>query len=403
MIRPVLDIGDAHWSETPDFDPRDHIHHRSAMGWDQLVGFITDLHETTLDRDRPLWNVHIVRNVVGVSASPTPCTVVVLHFHHSMADGMGVATIARGLFSPDLDALGPDTGPLGTPSTRARVTALNAARLPLRPFLVLADLWNLISVSRRATKDRKAGLWTMPDVEPRLTAVNDPIGPRRESAVIFDSVGRLREVARSHDASVNDVVLSVVGATMAAHLGDPNQPLAASVPISVRDLVGTTMRNALGFGTVALRPDLPFSERVRAVHDQVRAERTRLNLPSFAAMYTALPRLPGAAYRALYRFGQRRASRRSKPDVTQLRVSTIPKGSADGWTLAGARAAACFGVTPICDGLGVNHTVSTLGDNLAIGVLADPDQLERMPAYIDALRTNLAELRPATGQSPRDT
>nr|WP_246372171.1 WS/DGAT domain-containing protein [Gordonia humi] len=167
------------------------------------------------------------------------------------------------------------------------------------------------------------------------------------------------------------------------------------------------MRNALGFGTVPLRPDLPFPEQVVAVHEQVRAERDRLNLPSFAAMYGALPRLPGWIYRILYRTGQRRAARKPKPDTTQLRVSTIPKGSAEHWTLAGLPAVACFGVTPINDGLGVNHTVSTFGDNLSIGILADPEQLTDLPTYLASLQAELDGLRAAYSSretySSRDT
>ncbi|MGO3326377.1 wax ester/triacylglycerol synthase domain-containing protein [Gordonia sp. (in: high G+C Gram-positive bacteria)] len=398
MVRAHLDIGDAYWTEVPDFDARKHIETRPAMGWDTLVRFMTDLHELDFDHERPLWQIYIVRDVSGIESTSGPCTVVVLRFHHSMADGMGVAEIARSLFEEQSEPPPPSTGRAST--TRGKVTAIEIVRGFIRPFMILADLWRLVMVSRRAAKDRKAGVWTMPDAQPRVTAVNQPCGPDRDSAIVFESVSRVRRVAHAiGSASVNDVVLSVIGRSMAAHLGEPEKPLAASVPISVRDLVDPDMRNALGFGTVELSPELPLDEQVRAVHHRVRSERTRLNLPTFAAMYSILPRLPGFAYRLLYRRGQAREARGPKPGPTQLRISTIPKGPSHSWTLAGQPGVACFGVTPVSDGLGVNHTVSTFGDNLAIGIMADPAQLHDLDGYVATLRANLEEVISSYGRS----
>ncbi|MCF8607791.1 WS/DGAT domain-containing protein [Gordonia sp. HY442] len=398
MVRAHLDIGDAYWTEVPNFDARTHIETCPSMGWERLVRFMTDLHELDFDHDRPLWRVYIVRDVIGVEPTGRPCTVVVLRFHHSMADGMGVASIARSLFEETLAPPAPPTD--SVPVSRGKITAIEFARGFIRPFMIVADLWRLVTVSRRAAKDRKAGVWTMPDAQPRATVVNQPCGPDRDSAIVFESVSKVRRVAHSIGSmSVNDVVLSVIGRSMAAHLGEPEQPLAASVPISVRDLVEPDMRNALGFGTVELSPELPFDEQVRAVHHRVRSERSRLNLPTFAAMYSVLPRLPGFAYRLLYRRGQAREARGPKPGPTQLRISTIPKGPSHSWTFAGQPGVACFGVTPVSDGLGVNHTVSTFGDNLAIGIMADPAQLHDLDGYVATLRANLEEVIASYGRS----
>ncbi|WP_235831441.1 wax ester/triacylglycerol synthase domain-containing protein [Gordonia zhaorongruii] len=389
MVRAYGDIGDAYWSDAPDFDALDHIEALPSMGWDDLQQFLADLHFDSFDRSRPLWHIYILREIAGIDPADGPSTVVILEFHHSMTDGMGAAEIARSLFSAEVGEY-----QSAAPASRGQVTAREVLRTPLRPFMIVGDLWRLLQISRQMSRDRAAGRWSMPDIQPRLTAVNQPCSSERDARVVFESVSEIRRGVRAcSDASVNDAVLAVIGGALARHIGETEKGLVATVPVSVRDQLRGDGRNALAFGMVELRPDLPIDERIPAVNASVRRERSRFQLPPFAAMLSALPRLPGFAYRILDRRSQRRDARRAKPVPTQLKVSTIPKGPVDDWELAGSPVTTSFGVTPLSDGLGVNHTISRMGDVLAIGIIVDPHQLPNLDEYVATLRSELRDLK----------
>lgn len=388
LLRPFGDIGEAYWSDAPGFDARDHVHPLPELAWADLCTFLATLHDTDFAPDLPLWDAYVARNVVGAHCSHEPQIVVVLRFHHAMTDGLGSAEIARQLFSSRIGRYRP-----GRPVTRTHITALEVARLPLRPFLVAADLWRLTRAARLIRRHRSSGEWSAPDVAPRTCLLNGPVGDDRAADIVFWRLPQLRAAADAiGGVSVNDLVLGAVGGAVADHLGE-SAPLLAAVPVSVRRTAGPDSRNAVATGVVRLHHHLPPCARARAVHREVTAERRRFALAGFAELSAAsLPRLPGMAYALLGRVWQAAAARGCRPTLTQLKISTIPKGSADQWELCGLGVIANFGVSPITDGLAVNHTVSTIGDWLAIGVIADPDRFPDLDGYLDRLRRELASL-----------
>ncbi|GAC83303.1 hypothetical protein GP2_011_00290 [Gordonia paraffinivorans NBRC 108238] len=387
MVRAYGDIGDAYWSEAPAFDPRDHISATSGMSWDELRMRIAGTHRVVFDSSRPLWSAEIVRHVGGIEpAHGRECVVVILKCNHAITDGLGFADVARKLFSSDVSSC-----EVGQTVSRGTVTALESARLVVRPFLVLSDVWRLLKTSRQRSKDRRAGLWSMPDFEPRSSAVNQAWSGEAVTEVVYASVSELRQAAkRIGEVSVNDLVLAAIGGAAARHLGEEH--LAAAVPISIRD-ISAEARNATAIAIVDLRVDLPAAERCVAIHANVARERARFRLPSWAesCQPDILPRLPGFVYRGLAAW-QRRSGAHAKPGFTQLKVSTVPKGPADEWVLAGSPVVANFGAPPLADGLGLNHSVSRLGDVLGIAFVYDPKQLPAPDGYARCLRAELAAL-----------
>lgn len=388
MVRAYGDIGDAYWSESPAFDPREHITVTPSATWEEMRSRLAHAHEPPFDYSLPLWSAEIIRQVTGIAAADgRACVVVLFRFHHGMTDGMGAAALARMLFSRDVA----DITPTRRSVSRSAVTAVESARLLIRPFLVAADAWRLMSIARQMSKDRADGLWSLPDFGPRMTAVNQTWSGNAHADVAFFSGADLRRAAqRAGGASVNDVVLAAIGGATAMHLDEEH--LVAAVPVSVRE-IPSGARNAAAIALVNLRPDLEGSERVAAIHANVKRERNRFQLSSFSAMYEGnpLPRLPGFAYRWLAAI-VRRSAQQPKPVLTQLKVSTVPRGSADGWLFAGSPVVATFGVPPLADRLGLNHSVSRIGDVVAIGVIADPEQLADLENWMRCLHAEVTAL-----------
>ncbi|MBM7369298.1 wax ester/triacylglycerol synthase domain-containing protein [Gordonia hydrophobica] len=387
LVRSYGDIGDAYWSDAPEFDVFSHIRERPEQDWNDVCSLLADLHEIPFDYDRPLWSIAILRRVPTFEKAARHI-VVVLRFHHCMTDGLGSARIAKALFTPELQSYTASKS-----LSRARATAVEIVRLPLRPFVVAADVMRLLRHTRQITAARKSGEWSMPPHAPRATVLNGPIGKGRAVSVVSCSIDSLRAAAHNLGAvSVNDLVLSAVGRAVSRHLDDP-EALLASVPVSIRSAVDPKSRNAVAIGVVPLHSTLQLPERAQVIHRAVRSERARFELPGFAELAAnPLPRLPGFIYRALSRVQSRRNSRTTKPNLTQLKVSTIPKGSASDWQLCSAPVVANFGISPVTDGLRLNHTVSSIGNSLTIGIVADADNIRDFDGYIEVLHSELEEI-----------
>lgn len=395
MVRSYGDIGEPYWCESPAFDAHDHIAVVPTMSWDELRSRLAREHVIDFDRSRPLWSAEIIRHVKGIEpAGNRECVVVILRIHHGMVDGSLLTVLAKRLFSHEIGSVGVER-----PVTRATVTAIEAARLFIRPFMVVFDVWRMVSITRQMSKDRAAGLWNPPDFRPRISPFCKPWSGDAVSDFIFVPLGLLRSAAiEIGDVSVNDVVLAALGGATADHFRENH--LVAAVPISIRDLV-THARNAVATATVDLHVDRKGAKRVSAIHDDVARERARVHLPSFAAAHQPdfLPRLPGFMYRAIFAWRRRRQGARVTPSLTQLKVSTIPHGSAEGWEFAGSPVVACFGIYPLGDWEVLNHMIYRVGDVVAIGIMADPAHIQDFDAYVKRVREEIAALTGADAHS----
>src|SRR5664280_987288 len=92
-VEPRIAIGMPRWEEDPRFDLRRHVHRHSlpAPG-DQaaLEVFVGTLQSTPLDRDKPLWSVHLVDGF-GAGAA------IVWRIHHCIVDGVSLARVLLSL------------------------------------------------------------------------------------------------------------------------------------------------------------------------------------------------------------------------------------------------------------------------------------------------------------------
>ena len=93
VVERGFPVASPHWEDMPNFDIDQHVHHvalPAPRNRAALVRLIDDIASAPLDREQPLWQVHVVDDVEGGSA-------LVMRWHHCIADGTAMMAVLRHL------------------------------------------------------------------------------------------------------------------------------------------------------------------------------------------------------------------------------------------------------------------------------------------------------------------
>lgn len=125
VVEHGFPVSTPHWELDPFFDLDTHVHHMAVPGAGStadLLELLSDLSSMSLDYHRPLWQAYVVDRAGAGSA-------LVLRFHHCLADGTAMMTLAARLFDKTSDG-----APLAAPPAPARA-ADNIFDQMLRPAM----------------------------------------------------------------------------------------------------------------------------------------------------------------------------------------------------------------------------------------------------------------------------
>jgi len=343
-----------------------HVRHTalpSPGGERELGELISHLHSTRLDRSRPLWTCHVIEGLENDRFA------IYVKIHHALTDGVNGIRLATGQLAttPYGEWLAPwhEAPPL----ERVRRARTPAARLA--PHKATASLARgLVSLRR---KDAEAEPVRVPFEAPP-SVLNAPVTNARRVATQQLDLARVQRVAKAAGVSVNDVFLAVCGDALRRYLADrgdlPETSLVAGVPVSLRE-AGQEGGNAVGFLWAVLGTDLDDpGHRLEAVNRSMSAAKHHLQgvapsvRPAFTLMTMALPVV-------VLLSGQAARLRRPSMNVT---ISNVP-GPAEVLHLNGARLEACYPVSLLFQGLGLNITCISYAGKLNVGVVGGRDAL----------------------------
>ena len=244
---------------------------------DQLVQLCCELQMQVLDRTRPLWEMWFVGGLADGSVG------LVYKVHHAVVDGVSAAETFELLLDPapmpDLrrSAAIPSAPRRDVTSPRwlLRESLVDGLRTAVRvgtnsieglrhPRPVLAAGVGLVHLLGRTT------------LAPR-TSLNRHVGAGRRLATVDLDLAAVKRVGRARDATVNDVVLTLVASGMSellASRGESTGSVQILMPVSLRH---PDDRGSLGNQVTALVAKLPVSDEAPAARlAQVVAETTRL-------------------------------------------------------------------------------------------------------------------------------
>lgn len=224
LVRVPWGCGRPVWADDGEFTLAGHF---SAVwcpapgGEPAILGVAAEMLLTRLPRDRPLWAAKLVRDAEHDVAA------LIIVFHHVLADGIGGLAVLASLVDgatqvgdssfphpmPSLSLLAVDAATECIRSARRLPTALHRLRSAI--------------VELRPTFGGRAA----------RSSLNRPTGPDRRFATVRVDLAETLGAARAHQATVNDLVLSAVAASlhrMLAIRGEWVDEFVISVPFSAR-------------------------------------------------------------------------------------------------------------------------------------------------------------------------
>lgn len=97
VVTPPWGLGFPSWQDDPKFDIREHVFRvtLAAPGGDaELEAFASKLLSQSLDRDKPLWDVHVVDGLINGRGA------LIFRVHHALADGVAGIELMKLLLDP---------------------------------------------------------------------------------------------------------------------------------------------------------------------------------------------------------------------------------------------------------------------------------------------------------------
>jgi WS/DGAT/MGAT family acyltransferase len=257
----------------------------------------------------------------------------------------------------------------------------------------------IASLTRRARRIAPGGRQVLdgPRVVAPHTATTGRISDRRSVAFTTTSLDDVKAIKNSFGVTVNDVVMTIVAGGLRSWLqarGElPAGPLAAMVPVSVRD---PDERGAFGNRIAMMIPPVYTDEpdpamRLQRMHEALSAAKERHRAVPATILQDANHFIPPILLARAARASALYATTHARDAAANLTMSNVP-GSRIPQYLAGARLEGHFPLSTIFHGLGLNITVMSYADQLDWGIVCDPHQVGDAQPLITALRDAQAEL-----------
>ncbi len=406
--RSVTSLGQWGWDPGGEVDLDYHVQYSALpqpAGMAELWALVSWLHATPLDRDRPLWEMHLIEGLADGRYA------VYIKIHHALADGVSAMGMLRAALSADPGrregpALWEPDGLASEPAPASPRGGLDLLRLP---SWAVAKAWGtareaaglvpaLTGTLERALRHRDGPLSL---AAPR-TMLNVPIDGARSFTGRSWPLERLRLVAKHSEASVNDVVLAMCAGALRSYLTSkgalPWAPLVAMVPVSLHGTRPEGGRggtadagNKIGSLTCGLATNLADAgDRLAAVQAGMRdgksalAARSQLQVLAMSAL--------GAAPLALGMLvGHHRLLRPPNVMISNVSGSSAPLY----WN--GARLDALYPLSIPVAGQALNITCTSTDDTIAFGLTGCRHAVPGLGAMTGHLDDELRLLERAAG------
>jgi len=378
LYRPRLGLGWPLWVDAASFDLANHVrvHPLAAPGdQTQLLLACEELRRRRLDPARPLWELWLLPGL------PEQQMGLFLRAHHTMADGVAGVAAFGALLDLDADTPTPVTPPW-TPAPLPSAGELLRDNLRRRVQGLgrgLSSLADPLETVRRARRAWPAWREFFAEQRAPTTSLNRPIGADRRLEVA-------KQIAHTHHAKVNDVVLAAVTGGLRQLLASRGEDveglvLRVMVPVSLhREQPGQASGNQDGAMIVPLPLGEPDPVRRLVLIAAETAERKRKARPQVSSGVFRFVAVQRAMFRLLPR--QR---------FVNLSVGNV-SGPPVPLYLAGARVLELFPVVSIIGNVTLGVGVLSYAGQLNLTAIADRDTCPDLEMFAQGVRSTLDDL-----------
>ena len=396
--RPISNLGAWSWQTDPEVDIEHHVRHSALPSPGrvrELLALTSRLHGTPLDRQRPLWEAHIIEGLQGRRFA------VYTKIHHALVDGVSALRLLEASLTTD-----PEREDVPAPwsyepphveasSSSALQGAVGLSKSAWRTTTEVAALGPM--AARAGWKALMEQSSYLPSLAPK-TMLNRPITGARRYAAQSWPLPRIKTVAKASGATINDVVLAMCAAALRTYLDSlgalPEAPLIAMTPVSLRGQSDQIGGNAVGAILANLATDVTDpGKRLAAIHDSM--EQGKQSLRQMTQTQVMLASAVNLMPMVLSTIA---GVRRIAAPAYNLVISNVPgPASALYWNKATLE-----GVYPLSipmDGQALNITVTSYNGNMDFGLTGCRRTVPHLQRLLDHLETGLGELEAAAGVS----
>ena len=384
LYTPRRGLGWPLWVDAPSFNIADHVGVfalAAPAGEAQLLAACEELRQRRLDRSRPLWQMWFLPGLAEGRVG------LVMKVHHAIADG--VAGVAA--FGAFLDLSADAQAPPPPPWTPTRVPC---GRELLRDNLrrrvhgfrgFLSGLAHPAGTVRGVRRAWPAAREMFAEGRAPRTSLNRPIGQDRTLAIVRSRLDAVKGVAHTHDATVNDVLLTAVAGGLRTLLASRGEPvgglvLRAFVPVSLhREQPGQARGNLDGGMIVPLPIGEPDPVRRLSLIAADTAARKKKSRPPGSTLFRN-----AAIQRAFLHHVARQR-------LMNIYIANVP-GPPVPLYLAGAPLLEVFPIVPIMGNVPLGIGALSYAGQFNITVVADRDGCPDAAVFVDGLRASLDEL-----------
>jgi len=389
------DIKNAGWVPEDSYDPARHVMHYAlpAPGRMQdLLKLVSAAHERTLDRCRPLWEMHIIEGLSGNRFA------VYSKVHHALVDGVGALKMIDALYSTS-----PDTRfHLGRakPVAQAHHKRLSLLQEMGELSKGLAKQYSAVPQLSALLAHMGLDAWrgneeamTLPFTAPR-TLFNEEVDSRRKIVICDLSLNQVRAIKRKTGGTVNDILLAVCGSALRKYLIEqkalPRKSLIAGLPVSLKT-ADQQEGNQLSFILCPFFTNEPNELRrlEKVIHSTRKAKEELGHISATASedfanmmlMPTILLTLSGNVTRV-------------RPAINAIFSNVM--GSPEKLYMEGAELQAMYPLSVVTDGMGINLTVISYGGKLCFAITSCPTLQPGIENFGKLLTQSLRDLKEAS-------
>ena len=406
VIQAPLTLGQPSWVLDPDFYVGNHVFRvelPSPGTEEQLRELTGHLISGMLDRAKPLWEIYLIDGLEGDR------TAVLFKVHHCMVDGLAAVE----LFTMMMD-LTPETPPSADrrpsydppylPNATQMITTAIRADLPHRWGVIKkigSDLGHLGSVLGDKEKRRQAFVGLANLINDNLSLIKQlPINGQNTGKMTVGwaefSLAEVRAIRANYQASVNDVMLTILGGGLDLYLGDraenvKQEFLRALVPVNMRM---EAEKHNYGNRISVLPVDIPLGirdpvERLQKIANYSQVMK-QSSLTFGLDIVLTLPSLyPSFAQPLVWEIAPRAFSLLAHTWCTNVAGPQIPT------YILGHQMQQCFGYFPLNPSMGLACVILSYNQRITMTLIADAGIIPDVLHLRDCLQEAYLALRQA--------